>query len=237
MMKIQYSSRATLHGIGRQNSNRRNLTTKNRNGFSLIELLTVMAIIAILSALSGLAITSLHKAGAVTRASSDLVGVLELSRVYAMTHSTYVRVGLSETPTGDTVVFPVYAVNGSLGPVMTDSSQWPLVSKALILKEFKINDAIDGTTGPVTTSTDEVPSSTNIPSFERKVPGVEEPVEFASIIQFNPNGEARVIQETTARYIKIGMTRDSAGDDQNPFIVRLSGTSGFVDILRKEDGI
>ena len=65
-------------------------------GFSLIELLVVMAIIGILAAVTIPAMNSIKGASNVTKAAYDIAGALEQARAYAMAKNTYVFVGIAE---------------------------------------------------------------------------------------------------------------------------------------------
>lgn len=65
-------------------------------GFTLLELLVVMAIISILAATTGLAISSLMTAGRLSKATSDIASTMQLARSYAMSKNTYVYLGIQE---------------------------------------------------------------------------------------------------------------------------------------------
>src|SRR2546421_468490 len=78
-------------------SARRKATTScNQSGFTLIEMMVVIAIIAILMALIAPAFTSLKGASDVTSAAYTIKGVLDQARTYAMANSTYTWVGFYE---------------------------------------------------------------------------------------------------------------------------------------------
>jgi prepilin-type N-terminal cleavage/methylation domain-containing protein len=65
-------------------------------GFTLVELLTVLAIITILAVLAAPSIQGLQKAGGFTKSVYDLADSLNLARSYAVAQNTYVYVGLTE---------------------------------------------------------------------------------------------------------------------------------------------
>lgn len=65
-------------------------------GFTLVELLVVIAIIAILTFLAVPAIQSIQKSGGFAKAVYDQSDALNLARSYALANNTYVYVGLAE---------------------------------------------------------------------------------------------------------------------------------------------
>ena len=68
-------------------------------GFTLIELVSVIAIIIALSALLVPAFTSLKGAGDITHAAHTIASVLDQARTYAVANNTYVWVGIYEENT------------------------------------------------------------------------------------------------------------------------------------------
>ena len=66
-------------------------------GFSLIELLMVIAVMAVLAVLVAPALSSILGAKGVTRAANDVASVLELARTEAMARRSYVYVGFENT--------------------------------------------------------------------------------------------------------------------------------------------
>jgi prepilin-type N-terminal cleavage/methylation domain-containing protein len=66
------------------------------SGFSLVELLSVMAVIALLMAMVAPAFNGIRGGANVNRATFELAGVLEQARSYALAQNTYVWVGFFE---------------------------------------------------------------------------------------------------------------------------------------------
>lgn len=68
-------------------------------GFSLIELLTVIAIVSMLAVVSGPAISSIAGARQISKGAYDVAGLLELARSTAVARQTYVWVAFQNTNT------------------------------------------------------------------------------------------------------------------------------------------
>jgi len=114
-------------------------------GFTLIELVGVIAIIIALAALLIPAFTSLKGAGDITHAAHTIAGVLDQARTYAVANNTYVWVGIYEesttadAPTNATPPYPgkgrvllaiVAANDGTPGcqdPASSTSNRLPLI--------------------------------------------------------------------------------------------------------------
>lgn len=221
-----------------KNPERKTVSRQRAGGFSLIELLSVVGIMTALMAVAVPAVRSISQAGNVNRAAAELSRTLEFARVHAMARQTYVRVGIGSVDGKDMVVMPIYPLDGSLDADaavdMADPAKWAQLSKPLVLDFFRMDDTLDAVSP--STGDDQVPSTSDIAPFRRRVAGMEsqgQNPEFSAFIQFNPNGEARVLKNSTARFIKIGVTGLHGGSG-NPLIVRLSGTNGTIEILRNE---
>jgi len=72
------------------------ISTRSIPGFTLVELLTVIALMSIMMAMLVPALTGIKGAGDVTKAAFDVAGTLEQARAYAMANNTYVYVGFTE---------------------------------------------------------------------------------------------------------------------------------------------
>ena len=98
----------------------RSLTSEKRSrlrGFTLLELLVVIAAISILFVLVTPAFTNIKRSNDVTNAAYTITGVLEQARTYAMANNTYTWVGFYEENTTATVptnTAPPYPGKGRL---------------------------------------------------------------------------------------------------------------------------
>lgn len=219
-----------------------------RAGFSLVELLSVIAIIAAMTAASTPLIQSLTAATSVDKAIVEFSGVYETARIYAMTHRTYTRVGIAQAAPDQTVSLPslivatIYSVDGSLtqddDASMADNSRWKLAAKPCVLSNLWIYDSIESS--EPSTSGDSLPSASDIGGFTRQA-GNKGMRTFSSIVQFNPLGEARILKSEPARFIKIAVDQPLSASapatsprNRNPFILRLSGLNGNLNVIRKE---
>jgi prepilin-type N-terminal cleavage/methylation domain-containing protein len=215
-------------------------------GFSLIEILSVIAIISLLATFSIPALQSLAGSASVNTAIGNLSGTFEMARSYAMSHRTYVRLGMTGVAAGSahvnpsTLVAVIYSTDGSLANDtendMNNESKWRQLNRPLILANLWVNDSLNA----AGTANDALPSGTDFEGFTRKA-GDFGPQRFTSIIQFDPTGEARILKGQFARHIKVGIDQlQNSGmavvtRNQNPFVLRLSGINGTISLLRKED--
>src|SRR6266550_1807734 len=95
---------------------RRKATTScKQSGFTLMELMVVVALMILVAAFIAPAFTSLKGAGDVTSAAYTIKGVLDQARTYAKANNTYTWVGFYEENTTDTTattVAPPYTGKG-----------------------------------------------------------------------------------------------------------------------------
>lgn len=81
-------------------------------GFTLVELLLVVAIMTIMVAVLAFSVTGIKDAGRITRAGYDVAGLLENARAYARANNTYVWVGFFEEDATKNPTTPATAGRG-----------------------------------------------------------------------------------------------------------------------------
>ena len=72
-----------------------------QDGFTLVEMISVLVIMAIVLSIAIPAVTSLSKANAMNSAAREVSNLLSLARQYAITHRTYARVVFPYSATGN----------------------------------------------------------------------------------------------------------------------------------------
>jgi len=220
-----------------------------RSAFSLIEILAVMAILTTLSVVTIPAIQSLRSAGSVDHAISDLFGTFEMARAHAMASRTYVRVLLTSLPASggrtspSTVALVIYSADGTIRNTdMSDTAAWPALSRPLVLDNLGITGAVQGA-GNYSTAGDATPAGSNVTGsmmspFQRQVSSGLGKITFDQVIQFGPNGEARVGFDQPARHISLALARaglnGQISSTANAFILRVSGANGSIAVLRDD---
>ena len=204
----------------------------SQTGFSLIELLTVMAIISILASFSVSAISGIGKAGQMNAGLSVLSGMAERARQQAITQNTYVWMAWSEPDAeGCSVVLLESKTGGdSLGwtqdPVtLSANPDVQIVGKREYLRGIKLLGA-----GAV--SLPGVPDAGAASASE--VDWVGSPAgNLVRAVQFAPTGEARV--RTSARMIELGIQFLQGGETSaNTALLRLAGATGKANLFRPQ---
>lgn len=84
------------------------------SGFTLVELIVVIALISTLMVLVAPAFTGIKSAGDVTSAAYTIKDALEQARTYAMAHNTYVWIGFYEEPAGQPSTNPATPGTGRI---------------------------------------------------------------------------------------------------------------------------
>jgi prepilin-type N-terminal cleavage/methylation domain-containing protein len=110
-----FSTSALSHAAGAPDNQERITDNEGKaDGFTLVELMVVIAVIVILAAVVAPAFTNLKSAGDVTGAADTIKGVLEQARNHAMANNAYTWVGFFEEDGSKLSTNPATAGNGRL---------------------------------------------------------------------------------------------------------------------------
>lgn len=196
------------------------VSRKVQAGFTLVEMLVVLAISAILTTLVVGSISGLSEAGSINQAASDLSGLFQQARTYAMANNTYVYVGLEELDganpqpqagTGRVVVVATATRDGTATMGTNDANLFA-ISKPRIFNFIHLANLSGNTSGNLerTTSSDSVdflyttagaPSIPTSSSFSFSWPlgtaSSSSLYQFnqsnGTVVQFNSRGMAQVV--------------------------------------------
>jgi len=209
---------------------------KARRGFSLTELMVVLAIMVTITSISVGSFSSLTKKGGIDKGMADLSLYLEKCRITAMSNQTTVRVGFKNEENGLLIVPLLYAGGGEVREEhvdsMNDRNQWLLFSKPQVQDGIHLDPTVK------ISNENDVSIFTldqgDITGFSQKVAG--EKIDFTQIIQFNPNGEAIIQSRLLSQKIHIGIStwpksqsKDSIG------LLEIASLTGKVSIKRAEE--
>jgi prepilin-type N-terminal cleavage/methylation domain-containing protein len=231
------------------------LTIRAKRGFSLIELLTVLAIIGLLVGMSGPMLSGLMQSGNANRAISGTASVLDLARQYAVTDNTYTWVVFASNPASSSGGGSLYAVilgskdgsNTADGLTAIDldtvkmydlgspSSNLTVLHKMEVYRGAQL-ETLAQSPSPVSP----VPvGPNNKVSF--KFPGsAAEGIGFVNdnptqqrIVQFSPNGQSRV-STATSQVIELGVQgmKGSILDPKNVAAVQIDEFTGQTRVYR-----
>jgi prepilin-type N-terminal cleavage/methylation domain-containing protein len=203
-------------------------------GFSLIELLIVMAIMGILLVVTIPSVSSIGGSENLTKAAGDISTILEGARAYAMSHNTYVYVGVFEannvpgtttlqtSGTGRIFVATAASSDGSKG--YSSSSSWApanllgvnrmqhfenvhMASVSQVSGFLTNMDSNANNDLDLSTVTAATPFSGTNAGMTAKANPVDK---FSNVIQFSPDGSANIITSLSSTpnipsYIQIGL--------------------------------
>lgn len=198
------------------------LPLRETGAFTLLELLMVIGIMGLLFAMMGPAFNALKAGGDLTRAATEIQGILEQARAYAMANNTYVYAGLQEvdqiSPTTNTgtgrVAIAVVASTTGMRPYTNSPAVLPVANitplgKARYFENVHITNAgtltqatnmtkrpgQSGSSIPSTSVTD-LSAATAVTAFPWPLTGTAK-YNFANmVVEFSPQGTATIQTNT-----------------------------------------
>ena len=226
-----------------------------QSGFSLVELVTVIAIIAILTAAGAPALSAIVSSGNANQNISQLSGILEQAREYAVAQHTYVWVAFSAptTTTGSKQVsVAVVASTDGTDPGASDWQDYPygqvpspgqtltLVNKIVTLKELSLEGAnsLKPSTLPqnpaVADPTNSLAGNSGSGFFNIALPGQSSLTAFSQAIEFTPSGQARNSSSPVDIIdVDVQPQKGTVDDTKNVAVLRVSGLTGETAVYRQ----
>lgn len=220
-------------------------------GFSLIEILSVVAIVGMLSVAVVPAISGIKGGKDLTKAAFDMGSMLEQARAYAMANNTYVFVGLTEVNASNAETSPgqqpgkgriVMAAAGS-----KDGTRSLAPTNLVALSNTRRFDNLHLEDRPTTSGNMARPDVADEfragnaafqseGSFSWPLSGASS-YTFTKVIQFDPRGSATIQSSgrSMAQWMEIGLSPsrgETASTSVNCAALHLDGVTGSVKIFR-----
>jgi len=230
----------------------------SRRGYTMLELLAVIAIMTILAALALPAFSSLASAGNMTSASYAISGAIQSARAYAMAHDTYTWLGFFEedgstsstTPAtpgkGRLILSMVASTDGTMTYTATNSTLTP--SRLIQVNALQRISNIHLNTGDALPARPALGNSNGCiglaslptgagPFFQYPLSGTPQ-YTFQQVLQFSPRGEVLVSNMAGAMTPLIEVALQPAHGNivpssQNVVALQITGISGNVTLYRQ----
>lgn len=245
--KIYIACTMNLRRLHQSEGNVRSRRRDRAGGFTLAELLVVMAIIMVVASLSVPAMKGITEGGSLQNALGKITGTLETARTYAVANNTHTWVAFSDNAsTGESVVRMVALASRSGADINPDDTaqefRYPDDGVTLILPiETLGNIRLDG----------QIPAGNKMRGDSRILPeaeplerfpltageaacssfkvGVQAP--FGRAIHFLPSGEAKIKDASPEAVEMVVVPERAAGvdseqDNLKAAVIRISGLTG-----------
>jgi prepilin-type N-terminal cleavage/methylation domain-containing protein len=223
-------------------------STGSSSGFTLLELLTVIAVISIMMVMVAPALTGIKAAGDVTKAAFDVAGTLEQARAYAMANNTYVFVGFTERDgmdvtkpgVGQILVAAMGSRDGTRNFGANNCNLIPL-SKLRRIENAHLQDSLPNS-GTMSRPVVDAACRVGNDAFQLGDPftsgfTASTGQSFTKIIQFGPSGAASIPSATVSipHWMEIGLVGakgNSVASSANCAALVMVGVTGSAKIYR-----
>jgi type II secretory pathway pseudopilin PulG len=200
-----------------------------------MELLVVIAIIGILAVISGPALTAITNSGGVNRTVNGISLLMEQARAYAMSHNTYVWVGLYPDPV--TPKLTAVAVSGTTG-VQADlvNGTFTPITRIQTYNNVVLNPPANLTLTGLNAAYDDILNSGL--NFNLTPPGAAGAITFLNVVQFSPQGDAAISTAGTPNHVIRIVLQPVRGGiktnlDPNVAALEVGEITGQVEVFRK----
>jgi prepilin-type N-terminal cleavage/methylation domain-containing protein len=213
---------------------------RKRGGFSLVEMMCVLAVVSVMTSLAWPAIVGIVGGDRLSNNAYVLSDVIQQARASAMARHTYVWVGFSSYTGADGVpVVMITSLTGNSGQSSDlASGNYGLSEKPAILRNVAITGAANYTTLP---GFDSSVTTTDVASqgysFQASVAGRTN-ASFSNVIAFDPDGEANLAQASTGtlqlvQCLGMGLQVAPSSSKLHVAAIQVRGLSGDVTVLRQ----
>jgi prepilin-type N-terminal cleavage/methylation domain-containing protein len=222
-------------------------------GFSLLELIIVIAIIALLTSAGAPAISGLMNSGTANQNISQLSGILEQAREYAVSQNMYVWVAFHSGTTATGAKQVSVAVIASTDGTDPGASAWQqyqygavpsstlvLVNRIVTLKEVSLQNANSlkpsqlPASPAVADPTNSLADDGSGAFFSITLPGESAPSNFSQAIEFTPSGQARNgSSPIDVVDLDVQPQRGNVDDARNVAVLRVNGLTGETVVYRQ----
>jgi Tfp pilus assembly protein FimT len=224
---------------------RSNVYSAGSRAFALVELLVVIALMIILTSISLPALSSMSKSQRMNQTVTEVGGVLEQARQYAIAQHTYVWVVFHTRVVDglDRVYVSIVASRDGTDPGVygnVPSTSFELVSKVKSFQQIQLKEAGAFTASqvtslpltPVVTSLNALSTTT---TFNIQLPGDSTRSPFSQTLVFTPSGEAQN-GGSPIDIIEFALEpaqNKTLSNPDNVAVVRLNGITGQAFVYRR----
>jgi prepilin-type N-terminal cleavage/methylation domain-containing protein len=198
-------------------------------GFSLLELMIVMAVALTLTYLSVPALVSMSQAGNFGSNTTELSDLLEQAYSTALSRNTYVWIGFSQLSQnrGGVAVASVYSAHENPGDFPNNVSA---LTKPVILQNVNLGNVTSQITNPnrATTSVCQI-TAANLGSFSVQVAGSSQTMTY--VLQISPTGQLSASSTNKYAWMEIDLTPLNASA-KNAAVLQMNSFTGRVFTFR-----